>query len=145
MVVRNLLSEIILYKLEISKKYYKKFLLFFKRIKEEKILYTLTYRIDEDRIWYYKEVNNKLMDDHLMKQNLSSAVKTFEGILERFRNFNTLIVKEENRCVIKIFSLKETNLDMYDYINRLSNSKETMYNEKRSSFPTSSFFTQDFD
>lgn len=139
-----MLSEIILYKLEINKKYYKKFFLFFKKIKKEKIVYTLTYRIDEDRIWYYKELNNKILDDHLMKQNLYSSIKTIEGILERFTKFNKLIEKE-NKCSIGTFNLEKVNPEMYNYINELSISKENMYNEKKSSFSSSFFSTQDFN
>lgn len=127
-----MLSEIKIYSIKVMKK--SKFLFFFKR--KEVIEYILTYRIDEDRFWFYKIENGIKIDDHLMKQNLSNSVSTMEGIKERYLKFNEFLT---SKCNIEIFSLSELNLKMYQVIDELSDKKEDLYIKKNKSYISGGF------
>jgi hypothetical protein len=120
-----MLSEIIVYEINIKK--YKKILFLFK--KKEELTYRLTYRIDEDRLWFYKLLNNKLIEDHLMKQDLTNSINTMTNILDRFDQFNSLLV---NKCIINTFNLYDANYRLYSKIEDYSNTKREYYREKKS-------------
>lgn len=122
-----MLNEIKIYEILITKKI--PFLKILKR--KESIRYILSYRIDEDRIWYYKFENNKQIDDHLMKQNLENSVSTMENIASRFEDFNKFSI---NKCKISIIDLYKINRGLYDEINKLSAAKENYYNKKKKDF-----------
>jgi len=123
-----MLSEIKLYEITISKIETVPFLFFFKKKREEIIKYTLTYRIDEDRFWYYKLLNGTVIDDHLMKSYISSSISIMNNMLQRFKEFNNYLTEP---CNIEFYSIKANNPHMYDVIERYSNSKEELYTERK--------------
>ena len=142
-----MLSEIMIYKLTVSKIEKVPFLFFFKKNKKEIIDYILTYRIDEDRFWYYKNLNNSTIDEHLMKSYLDNSLSIMNNIRDRYTKFNSVMDDGNNSCDVKVFSLKVSKPEMYELIKNYSDSKENMYIDKNSSKRSSTgiFLTDDIN
>lgn len=120
-----MLSEILLYEINVSKKESESLF-----AKKESIKYLLTYRIDEDRFWYYKIENKKEVDSHLMKQNIDNSIKTMQQIYTRYTNFNDIYTN--NNVEVKYTDYLINNEKLASYISSLSDSKEEMYTKKKS-------------
>lgn len=141
-----MLSEIKIYEIIITKIIKVPFLFFFKRTKKDTITYELTYRIDEDRFWYYKKNNNKLLEDHLMKTYLDGSIGIMHNIRDRYVSFNELLVEP---IKIETFSLSSSNEEMYNLIDQYSTSKENLYknddksNNNNRKFSRSTMFLKD--
>ena len=123
----DMISEIKVYEITISKSKTIPFLLFFKRTITESVRYLLTYRIDEDRFWYYKYENDQLTDDHLMKSYLDNSISIMVNILRRYQLFNELIT---DKCTITTWQLHQVHGIMYDRVAECSASKEQSYLER---------------
>ena len=121
----NNVDEILIYRVDIVTTTTKKGLL--SSIKKETLSYSLVYRIDEDRFWFYKCVNGKITEDHLMKQNLSNSVMIIVGISKRFRDIYGDDVS------IETFYLEESNPQLYTKLDHYSYMREEAYRYKTSS------------
>jgi len=120
-----MLSEILVYKIEISRR--KKFLKLFHKIEKES--YILTYRISEDRFWYYFFEGKKIRNDQLMKQSLENSVRTMNSIKNRFKELNSFM-KDQDIVKIETYELNKSNYELYKKLKQYSDIKERYYQNK---------------
>lgn len=77
--------------------------------------YNLYYRIDEDRFWYVKKINENVVSEHHTKNGLYESMEILNGIYNRLSLFNNErydiknydYLNEETECKLMSLTRKE--------------------------------------
>lgn len=57
-----------------------------------KVTHAIVYLIDQNRFWYYKIIEDEVVEKHHTKNNYENSVKIIDNMLERFEKLDRLIV-----------------------------------------------------
>lgn len=93
--------------------------------------FILSYRVSENRFWYYKIINNKVIDSHHTKNGLSDSLRIMENILDRISLIDLFGTKRIKITDVFRLESKVTYSTLFKKIQELSNEKENYIEKKK--------------
>ena len=114
--------EVTIYEIKIkilNKK--KTFINWFQFLKRPKVIYQLVYRIDEDRFWFKKIKNRKIIEEHHMKNNFINSVLIMDGIHTRLNKLLPFLGEYD----MKVTKLSEINPELSELIRSIGKKSDT--------------------
>lgn len=115
-------SEILLYQIKLEQPV--PFLKLFKRKME--IVYQIVYRIDEDRIFFYKRVDGKVVTEHHTKNNINKSLLIIEGINNRLTSLHEF---QSRHYYKKVYDLRIEDKSLFHMVLLISKDVEQINQE----------------
>ena len=98
----------------------------FKELQEVKITHAIIYLIDQNRFWYYKIIDDQIVEKHHTKNNYDNSVKIIDDMIERFKKL------DKTKSIIDYYDIKKRSNKEHITIKELTTIETDSYqkNEK---------------
>lgn len=98
----------------------------FREMQEVKVTHAIVYLIDQNRFWYYKIIDEEIVEKHHTKNNYDNSVKIIDDMIERFKKL------DRTRNIIDYYDIKSVSIKEHNTIKELTTIETDSYqkNEK---------------